>query len=206
MLIIIFDMIPWNPKFLYYCIPLIWFSKYITWRFGRKFQCSDLDLKSILKDVRPGMIVLTRKEFQISNYFISGYWTHTAMIMPLGKVIEATTKGVIIKDLQEYFLRIDDFVVLKPKFCGPPEMDLACTHASETIGVPYSFDFNNTDDSLYCSELVLKVYARTCGWNRNSHREPSEFNHLCDGKIVRPSDLYYNQNAWERVFELNMNN
>jgi len=196
-------MIPWNPKFLYFCIPLIWVSKYITWRFGRKFRCSDLNLDNIRKVVMPGMILLSRREFQISNFFIDGYWTHTAMIMPREKIIEATAAGVIINELQEFFLKTDDFVILKPKFCGIQEMEKACSHASEIVGTPYSFDFNNSDDSFYCSELVLKVYAKTCGWDRKSHHEPSEFNHLCDGKIIRPADLYENHHAWEIVFQKN---
>ena len=50
-------MIPWNPKFLYYCTPLIKVSRYITWRFGRKFRCSDLNLDSLRKVVIPGMIM-----------------------------------------------------------------------------------------------------------------------------------------------------
>jgi cell wall-associated NlpC family hydrolase len=196
-------MSPFSPKFLYYCTPLIRFSKYLTWRFGRKFRCSEIDMETIRKMLKPGMILLSRREFQISNYFIDGYWTHTAMFMPSGKIIQATTDGVIIEELLEFFQKTDDFVILKPRFCGVQEMEKACNHASETIGKPYSFDFNNSDDSLYCSELVLKAYARTCGWNKKSHHEPSEFKHLCDGKIVCPSDLYHNRSAWEVVFQMN---
>lgn len=151
----------------------------------------------------PGMILLSRREFQISNFFIDGYWTHTAMIMPREKVIEATAEGVVMNDLHEFFLKTDDFVILKPKFCSTREMEKACGHASEIVGSPYSFDFNNSDDSFYCSELVLKVYARTCLWDRRNHHEPTEFKHLCDGKIVSPSDFYHNQNAWEVVFQMN---
>ena len=196
-------MIAWNPKFLYYFTPLIKFSKHLTWRFGRKFRCSDLDLDNIRKLMMPGMILLSRRDFQISNFFIEGYWTHSAMIMHREMVIEATAKGVIINELQEFFLKTDDFVILKPRFCGIQEMEKACSHASEIIGTPYSFDFNNSDDSFYCSKLILKVYAKTCGWDRKNHHEPSEFKHLCEGKIVRPEDLYQNQNAWEVVFQLN---
>ena len=196
-------MSPFSPKFLYYCTPLIRFSKYLTWRFGRKFRCSEIDLDNIREMVRPGMILLSRREFQISNYFIDGYWKHTAMVMSPEKIIQATTGGVIIDELREFFYKADDFVILKPKFCGVQEMEKACNLASETVGKPYSFDFNNSDDSLYCSELVLKAYARTCGWNRTNHHEPSEFKQLCDGKIVSPSDLYDNQNAWEIVLQKN---
>jgi cell wall-associated NlpC family hydrolase len=196
-------MSPWSPKFLYYCTPLIRFSKYLTWRFGRKFRCSEIDLDNIREMVRPGMILLSRRDFQISNYFIDGYWKHTAMVMSPDKVIQATTNGVIIDELQEFFYKADDFAILKPRFCSVLEMEKACNHASETVGKPYSFDFNNSDDSLYCSELVLKAYARTCGWNRTNHHEPSEFIQLCDGKIVSPSDLYHNRNAWEIVFQKN---
>ena len=162
-----------------------------------------MDLDCIRKLMMPGMILLSRRDFQISNLFIEGYWTHTAMIMPFEKVIEATPKGVIVKRLQDFFLKTDDFVLLKPRFCGFLEMENACTLASEAVGSPYSFDFNNSDDSFYCSELVLKVYAKTCGWNRKDLHEPSEFKHLCDGKIVRPQDLYQNRSAWEVVFQLN---
>jgi len=82
-------------------------------------------------------------------------------------------------------------------------MEKACCHAAEIVGASYSFDFNNSDDSFYCSELVLKVYARTCGWDQESQHKMSEFEHLCNGKIIRPSDLYYNQDAWEIVFQQN---
>jgi uncharacterized protein YycO len=196
-------MIPWNPKFLYYFKPLIRVSKYINWRFGRKFKCSSLNLDPIRKVVKPGMILLSRREFQISNLFIDGYWTHSAIIMPQDKVIEATAEGVIINELHEFFQNTDDFVILKPRFCGLQEMQKACDHASEIVGTPYSFDFNNSDDSFYCSKLVLKVYAKTCGWEIESRHELGEYKQLCDGKIVRPAELYLNQNAWEIVFQGN---
>ena len=196
-------MVAWNPKFLYYCTPLIRTSKYLSWRFGRKFRCSGLDLAYIMDVVKPGMIVLSRREFQISNFFIEGHWTHTALIMPGEKVIEATINGVIMNELPKFFLTVDDFVILRPRFCSIKEMENACSFASEIVGSPYSWDFNNSDDSFYCSELVLKVYARSCGWERKSNTEPPEFKKLCDGKIIRPDDLYFNNIAWEIVFQLN---
>ncbi len=162
-----------------------------------------MNLDRIREVLRPGMIILSHREFQISNLYIDGYWTHTAMIMPRDKIIEATAEGVNIHELREFFMRTDDFVVLKPKFCGRAEMDKACRHASEIVGTPYSFDFNNSDNSFYCSELILKVYARTCCWDDKSQGEPSEFKKLCDGKIVHPANLYDNHDAWEIVFQLN---
>jgi hypothetical protein len=196
-------MIQWNPKFLHYFTPLIRVSRFMTWRFGRKFRCTEVNLDPIRRLLHPGMILLSRKEFQIANYFIEGYWTHMAMIMPKEKIIEATSVGVNLRDLPEFFRNIDDFAVLKPRFCGLPEMEKACSHALEVIGWPYSFDFNNSDESYYCSKLVLKVYAQTCGWQRYGHHKAPEFNHLCEGKIVRPDDLYRNRDAWEIVFQMN---
>jgi uncharacterized protein YycO len=195
-------MISWNPKFLYYFVPLIRISKYINWRFGRKYRCSDLNTEQLRKLLHPGMILLSRKEYEISNFFIDGYWTHTAMILEEDKVVEATSKGVVITSLNHFFLRTDDFVLMKPRFCGAKEMKEASRGATEMIGMPYSFDFNNSDKDVYCSELVLKMYARSCGWNRQNHMEPDEFKHLCEGKIVPPSSLYRNRNAWEIVFQM----
>ena len=196
-------MFPWNPKFLHYCRPLIRASKYFNWRFGRRFRCSGLDLDPIRKVLAPGMIVLSRSEFQVSNLFIDGYWTHSAMIISGEEVIEATSEGVVINQLTEFLLKKDDFVILKPKFCGNHEMERACGHALEIVGAPYSFNFDNSDNSFYCSELVLKSYARSCSWNGRSQQEPFEFRNLCDGKIIRPADLYHNRNAWEIICQMN---
>ncbi|MDP1621079.1 MAG: YiiX/YebB-like N1pC/P60 family cysteine hydrolase [Bacteroidales bacterium] len=196
-------MIPWTPKFLYYFTPLIRASKYMTWRFGRRFRCSELNLETIREVLMPGMIVLSRREFQMANLFIDGYWTHSALIVSGEKVIEATSDGVIINDLPEFLLKTDDFVILKPKFCGLQEMVNACGHAMEIVGTPYSYNFDNADNAYYCSELILKAYARSCCWDKERHQQPGEFKNLCAGKIIRPADLYHNHHAWEIVFQLN---
>ena len=196
-------MIPWNPKYLRYFTLLIRSSKYLSWRFGRKYRCADINLNPIRKLMKPGTIVLARKDFQVSNYFIETYWSHIAMIIPGESVIEATPDGVIRKELCHFFRKTDDFALLMPKFCSEEEMEKACHYAMETLGAPYSFDFNNSNDSFYCSELVLKAYARSCGWNKNSRQYPEEFKQLLEGKIVRPSDLFHNQHSWEVVYRLN---
>jgi len=81
-------------------------------------------------------------------------------------------------------------------------MEIACSHASEIVGTPYSFDFNNSDDSLYCSELVLKVYARTCGWTGRviRNRVNSSIYVMENYQSFRP---VHDQNAWEVVFQAN---
>lgn len=196
-------MISWNPKYLYYFTPLIRASKHLSWRFGRKFQCSSMNLDTIRDLIHPGMIVLSRREFQLSNYFIEGYWTHSAMVMPRDKIIEATYDGVRVNEYDNFFPRTDDFILLKPRFCDASNMEKACNIALETIGYPYSFDFNTSFDSFYCSKLVVNVYARACGWDVIRHFLPTSCRQLSKGKIIRPSDLHDDQHAWEVVFRVN---
>jgi uncharacterized protein YycO len=200
-------MIPWNPKFLRYCTPLIRMSKDINWRFGRKYRCSSIDIETLRTVLKPGMILLTRKEFQLSNLFIDGYWTHSGILTLQDKVIEAISNGVIITELKDFCRKSDSFVILKPRFCTWLEMEKASHLASEMVGSPYSYDFNNSDSSYYCSKLVLKAYSCACDWNRNHYNVeeevPGEYRLLCDGKIVHPIDFFRNQNAWEVVFQQN---
>jgi uncharacterized protein YycO len=196
-------MVSWNPKFLYFCTPLIRAVKDLNWRFGRQFRCSGPDIDRVMDLHSPGMVVLSHREYQFTNLFIEGYWTHTAMIMPRGQVIEAIGEGVVMRDLHSFLSTVDDFVILRPKFCGSEEMEMACHHAAGILGAPYSFDFNNSDTEYYCSKLVLKAYARSCGWKQHNHSFPEEFRNLCEGRIVHPSEIYRNSGSWEVVCRLN---
>jgi hypothetical protein len=196
-------MIDWSPRFLFYFTPLIWAVKDISWRFGRRFRCTEPDMERILGLASPGMVVLSRREYQFTNLFIDGHWTHSAMILPEGRIIESTTHGVVIRDIRAFLLSVDDFVILKPRFCGCREMEQASRHATEIIGAPYCFDFNNSDRDYYCSKLVLKAYERSCSWDPANGRPPGEYRTLCAGRIVHPSDLYRNGKAWEIVYQMN---
>jgi uncharacterized protein YycO len=196
-------MIPWSPKFLRFFTPIIRATRDVNWRFGRKYHCSDVDLDNLKTLLKPGMILLTRKDFQLSNFFIEGYWTHSGIVISKEEVIEAIGRGVIISDLKDFCAKTDNFVILKPRFCSWPEMEEASRHAAELVGFPYSYDFNNSDSSFYCSKLILKAYGTACGWGREPHKVPEEFRILCEGKIVHPINLFRNRNAWEVVFQQN---
>jgi len=192
-------VIYWHPKFLRHVKFIIKVFHNTSWRFGRPYKCHNYNPDRVSHLFRPGMVLLTRKEHQLSNYFIPGYWTHSAMILPHGQIIEATGKGVGVKTICDFFRSIDDFMLLRPRFCNEERMLHASHHASSLIGYPYSFDFKGSGNAYYCAQLVITAYARSCGWNREETFPPAGFRQFQEGKIIRPIDFANDPSSWEIV-------
>lgn len=147
------------------------------------------ELRSIL---RPGDVLVNRKEFALTNYFLPGYWPHSALYLGqpddlerLGirqheemksrwrrlldldrdeprRVLEAMRDGVWLRSLRSPF-RADALVAVRPKLA---EADIA--HAIgrglKHEGKPYDFDFDLTrSDRLVCTEVVYRSYDGIAG-------------------------------------------
>jgi hypothetical protein len=137
--------------------PLLRIFGRLNWRFGRPYRNS-LIKEEFLINVKPGMIVLTRKKYELTNLLIPGYWKHAALITGDLQVIHATGNGVTLEGLHEFISLTDDFLFLKPSFCNDPEMNMAAAYIKRFIGFPYNFLLVPTNDSCYCSQLVCKAY------------------------------------------------
>lgn len=138
-----------------------------------------------LEDIRvllePGDIVLEKREWQVSNVGIPGFWTHSALYIGTKKerelyfslednvlipdhegsdtfaVIEALEPGVILNTAEES-LKGDSLLVIRPKLSKAKKAK-AIADAFRYLGRPYDYDFNfNTDSAIVCSELICKVY------------------------------------------------
>ena len=172
-----------------FCYPFIIIINNINWRFGRHYLCGVNSYKQIQDLIDPGMVVLTRKEHELSNFFIPGYWTHAAMIASDEYIVEATSKGVHRSTIKEFLTIVDDFVLLKPAFCTDQLMVRASKYAINAVGNPYNFSFRHGNNAFYCSELVYWAYARTCGL-LSSYLEKG---------IISPDSLYKSRDMWEVV-------
>ncbi|HEV3023586.1 MAG TPA: YiiX/YebB-like N1pC/P60 family cysteine hydrolase [Pirellulales bacterium] len=136
--------------------------------------------------VEPGDILITRKEYAISNYFLPGYWPHAALYLGdatslerLGlaqhanvrprwsrwlessdeprKVLEALADGVHIRPLTSPF-GCDSLVVVRPQL-APGDIAAALARGLFHDGKPYDFDFDFTrSDRLVCTEVVYRAY------------------------------------------------
>lgn len=155
-----------------------------VWRPGRSL-ISEAQLHALRQDLEPGDILLTRRDWYLSNVGLPGYWSHAAIYigtaeqrteafganapqpaMPLPRlgddpheplVIEAIGEGVLYTSL-EHAGDSDALVVLRPRLPAAAKAR-ALDRAFSYAGRPYDFNFDfRTDNEIVCTELVYKSY------------------------------------------------
>lgn len=184
-----------NYRFRMAFYPFVFVSNKINWRMGRPYKCGGMDISTIHDSLRPGMVVLSHKEYEFTNLFIRGYWTHSAMVVDQLRVVEATSKGVEMKHMEVFFTSLDDFIVLKPSFCDSSQMEAACWYAKRVVGFPYNFTFQHRRKAFYCSELIYWAYLQAC-------RELPvcrEMDRDVSSRILNPQVIFDSANRWQVV-------
>ncbi len=181
---------------LWLCLPITRVINRINWRFGRPYQCRAEHVKPLKGTLKPGMVVLTHRNYECSSLFIPGYWTHAAMVLSPGLIIDATRKGVRKNPLDTFFSSVDDFIVLKPGFCRFDVMKKASYKVLKQVGFPFSYDFRNSGNAFYCSGLICSAYAQTL-LEKNTCVIPNFFRDFMDGNIIKPEDFYKRKDLWQ---------
>ncbi len=152
-------------------------------------------IRSQLENVlQPGDVLLVRKEFALTNYFLPGFWPHTALylgdpeslvrlgldrdaeVLPRwqqllccdhetrGRVMEAMKDGVHIRALDSPF-RSDSILVLRPNLSSASiAKALARAFLHEGKDYDFSFDFTRSD-RLVCTEVIYRAYDGIDGIN-----------------------------------------
>ena len=137
--------------------------------------------------LRPGDVLIVRKEHALTNYFLPGYWPHAALYLGsceeldrLGlasheqvrphweqlqacdldeprRVNEAMKDGVRIRSLASPF-KSDAITVLRPRL-DEKQVAEALARSLFHTGKSYDFDFDFTrSDRLVCTEVVYRAY------------------------------------------------
>lgn len=135
----------------------------------------------------PGDVIIVRKEYALTNYFLPGYWPHAALYLGnvgslrsleagvkdqhrprwrrlLGaagdgkeRVFESMKDGVLVRSLDSPFAS-DSVVVLRPKL-QVTDIGLALGRVLPHEGKAYDFDFDfRRADRLVCTEVVYRAY------------------------------------------------
>ncbi|MEJ7734176.1 MAG: YiiX/YebB-like N1pC/P60 family cysteine hydrolase, partial [Polyangiaceae bacterium] len=172
---------------------------------GRRL-ISDAQLHTMQGALKPGDVIVERRNWYLSNVGLPGFWPHAALYVgtqddvraaldddaevraryggafsehlahkrsaawaELGKrdggghpqvVVEAISEGVVTTSL-EHSCGADYVAVMRPRL-PPIAVARAIDRALSYFGRPYDFDFDfATDDSIVCSELVMKAYEPT---------------------------------------------
>ena len=128
-------------------------------------KVTSADYFKIAESARPGDILLSWTDGELSNLFMSGGWSHAAIYCgtvdgQIQTLVEARTKGVCSTYLPEFVFTKDAVAVLRPTRIAPSDRQKAVEWAVSKIGVPYDFAFDTSEKALYCSELVVKAYER----------------------------------------------
>ena len=133
--------------------------------------------------LRPGDVLVVRKEFAVTNYFLPGYWPHAALVLgapadlhrlgiPQAStrlsgaaapeqspcfVLESMKDGVRIRPIDSP-LASDSIVVLRPTL---EESHIAAALAQALLheGKPYDFDFDfSCSHRMVCTEVVYRAF------------------------------------------------
>jgi len=186
-------------QLLLLCNPFIRLGNKINWRFGRPYEGVPRSLEPFIGLIQPGMVILSHKKFELTNWFIRGYWTHTAICIGDNHIIEAVSKGVVKKKLETFINTVDDFIVLKPKFCDHSVMKEAVDFVETIVGYPYNFTFRSRKESFYCSELVYRAYSQTSRWNYVKKKYPEKLWSFHSNRILVPQHILESEPLWQVV-------
>lgn len=146
-----------RSKLLDFLIPV---SKFIA-KISRPEMCIRTEhYENIVLKISDGDCVVSRTNWELSNYLLPGYWKHCGIYLG-GYVYESTTHGVRKVLLSEFCFKKDVIGISRPNF----DLDLngADIYLERTLGKGYDWAFSwmeNTSDAWYCSEYVYAFYHK----------------------------------------------
>ena len=160
-------------------------DKYL--RYGHRPGLPNEIATEICKLLAPGDVLVVRKEYALTNYFLPGYWPHAALYLgdtqslvalgvhdqehvkprwsrlleseskSAGHVLESMRDGVNLRTLDSPFAS-DSIVVLRPSI-SRQELGTALSRCFAHEGKSYDFDFDfRRADRLVCTEVVYRAF------------------------------------------------
>lgn len=162
--------------------------------FSRK-RIEQSDYENMLKSLKTGDVISTRTRGELSNLFIPGFWGHVGIYDGNGKVIEATTHGVVETNLAWFLFGKDYCAVSRPNFLTEDQKWLAVDYCKRQLGKPYDFSFNTSGiDKFYCSEIIYHAYKFVLG------QSPFKLKVILGQKTIAPSDFYDASKLFYKIY------
>jgi len=163
---------------------------------GTKRKMTQKDVYKVLNVVRVGDVLLSRKDWELSNLFIQGRFKHAAICISGGRLIEAVDPVVREIGFFDFVMKADKVIICRPLGFEQFELDDAKVFAKKNIGNKYDYYFIDGNEDNYCSELVyeaLKAGKPDWGFVRR----------LVMGKAtVLPDDFRLAEKYFKKVLEL----
>jgi hypothetical protein len=115
-------------------------------------------MREVLDLIRPGDIVVNRKDHYVSNMFIKGDFSHAGLYVGRNDVIHVMSRGIRKEDIL-VFLRADAFALIRPLDQSKTESAITKAHDKFRKGVLYDYDFDkDCPEEFYCSEFTDYCY------------------------------------------------
>jgi hypothetical protein len=161
--------------------------------------------EQVLTLLQPGDVLIVRKEYAATNYFLPGYWPHAALVLgtpeqvatlrptaaeqfdghgrPPILVLESMKDGVRVRPIDSP-LASDSVVVLRPRL-EPKQIAKALVQGLLHEGKPYDFDFDFTcSHRIVCTEVVYRSYDGVGGCSFELTRHAGRYA-LAAGDLLR---------------------
>lgn len=153
-------------------------------RKGKLYKRPEI-VRSVVKELQPGDILLEKTPFRLTDKFIPGHWGHAAIwlgteaeLKKLGiwnhsvvkryqkqisegrSIVEALRPGVQLSFLED-FMNIDDLAILRDASHDLQAQKDHIILALRQVGKAYDFNFDvETTDKIVCSELIYVVFTK----------------------------------------------
>lgn len=147
------------------------------------------------------MIVLSHKNYEFTNLFIKGYWTHAAVIVSNNEIVEALSSGVMQNNIRDFFSTSDDFIILEPINMDEKSKEEAVKFIKNKIGSPYNFSFIQSEDKFTCSDLVGRAYKITMPDQLEEPAESFSFINYLTSDVFRPEQVLQQNGMWKVVVD-----
>lgn len=148
---------------------------------------SYFDLNEMIKIIQDGDIVLSRKNWELSNIFMPGQWKHCGIYLN-GFIYEAVTmEGVRKISLEQFFYKKDAVGLSRYRALSAAQVHSGMVFLEAILGSPYQWEFAISNDKRYfCSELA---YQFQCHLWKYFDRDftPSKILWMY---VIRPTDLW----------------
>jgi hypothetical protein len=125
--------------------------------FPRKNLLTKKDFSLFRSNIRKGDVLLVGNLQSLFSKTLKDPITHSALVVDPRTVIHATcANGVEKKPFKEMLATYDTMVLMRIPCCKGRSsyISKAVSYAEKSLGKPYNFSFQVTDDSVYCSALV----------------------------------------------------
>ena len=210
----IFHKIFYLRLLLHLISPFSRIANKINWRFGRKFCCESINIESVISLLQNADVILTHRDFEFTNIFLGGYYTHAGVVIEGHLVIEATSKGVHVSNIDDFLKKTDDFLILRNIKISDPGTII--NRLLPEIGKKYNFTFIPNPHSITCAELIFYIFdvkAKAFPLKINQKKEIFSFfrqysihpesllNHP-DFEVIEIFSNHENQNAREATIEM----